>query len=41
MTPADKKKTSKSNKKVGNKKSHAEKVAKVQDRALEAMLKEF
>ncbi|MCY3036448.1 MULTISPECIES: LysM peptidoglycan-binding domain-containing protein [Aerococcus] len=40
MTPADKKKTSKRNKKVGNKKSHAEKVAKVQDRALEAMLKE-
>ncbi|KAA9218133.1 MULTISPECIES: LysM peptidoglycan-binding domain-containing protein [Aerococcus] len=40
MTPADKKKTSKGNKKVGNKKSHTEKVAKVQDRAMEAMLKE-
>ncbi|KAA9240049.1 MULTISPECIES: LysM peptidoglycan-binding domain-containing protein [Aerococcus] len=39
MTPADKKKTSKSNKKVGKRKSHAEKVTKVQDRALDSMLK--
>ncbi|WP_195854540.1 hypothetical protein [Aerococcus tenax] len=40
MTPADKKKTAKRNQKAGKKKNHTEKVAKVQDRALEAMLKE-